>query len=62
MITIDDLIRSLEAIKETYNLDGYAPVVIDCGTHLAEVEEVDLDAGDESTVVIWCGDRVEEVA
>lgn len=59
MITIDDLIRMLEALKEDNGLAGDSPVVIDCGSYLAEVEDVDVDASNEDTVVIWCGDRVE---
>jgi hypothetical protein len=59
MITIDELIRQLEELKEVNNLPGDSPVVIDVGPYLTEVEEVDVDAHDESTVVIWCGDRVE---
>lgn len=58
MITIDELIRQLEELKEGNNLPGDSPVVIDVGTHLTEVEEIDVDAHDEATVVIWCGDMV----
>jgi hypothetical protein len=57
MITVDELIRQPEVLKEGGIL-GETPVVIDCGQHLAEVVEVDLGASDEG-VVIWCGDVVE---
>lgn len=59
MITIDELARQLEELKEVHNLPGDTPVLIDCGSHLAEVEEVDLDASDQG-VVIWVGDEVKE--
>lgn len=59
MITIDELMRQLEALKEVHGLDGETPVVIDCGSFMAEVEEVDLGGSDEG-VVIWIGDRMEE--
>lgn len=58
MITVDDLIRMLEALKDDGKADGVTPVVIDCGSYLAEVEDVDMGGSDEG-VVIWCGDRVE---
>ena len=58
MITVDELIRQLEQLKDE-GTPGDAPVLIDCGEFMTKVEEVDLDASDESTVVIWCGDRVE---
>lgn len=60
MITVDDLIRRLEEMKESGEVKGDAPVLIDVGAYLAEVEDVDVDASDESTVIIWCGDRVED--
>lgn len=60
MITIDEVIRQLQEIKETQELPGDSPVVIDCGSYLAEVEEIGVDASDEGTVVIWCGDMVPE--
>ncbi len=60
MITIDELIRQLEDLKETNNLPGDSPVLIDVGSYMTEVEDVDVDASDENTIVLWCGDRVEE--
>ena len=58
MITVDELIRQLEALKEVNSLDGETPVLIDCGSFLAEVDDVDIDASDQG-VVIWIGDTVE---
>ena len=57
VITLDDLFCKLEELKQT--LPGDSPVLIDVGAYLAEVEDVDIDAHDESTVILWCGDRVE---
>jgi hypothetical protein len=57
-ITIDDLMRQLEELKEVHDLPGDTPVLIDCGSYLAEVAEVDLDASDQG-VVIWVGDSVD---
>lgn len=58
MITIDELIRQLEAIKEINDLAGDTPVVIDDGCSLVEVAEVDLGASDEG-VILWVGNVVE---
>lgn len=58
MITVDKLIRILEEMKESQDITGDTPVVIDCGEYLTEVAEVDLGGSDEG-VVIWCGDQVE---
>lgn len=57
MITIDELIRQLENLKE-YGTAGDTPVLIDDGMALREVEEVDLDAS-SLDVVIWVGSVVE---
>ena len=59
MITVDDLIRRLEEMKDSGDANGDSPVQIDVGAYLAEVEEVGVDASDQG-VIIWCGDRVEE--
>jgi len=59
MITVDELLRQLESLKEVNNLPGDTPVIIDCGEFLTEVEDIDLGGSDEG-VVIWCGERVEQ--
>lgn len=58
MMTVDCVIRFLEELKDN-GVPGDSPCVIDRGEFLTEIEEIDLDANDESTVVIWCGDRVD---
>jgi hypothetical protein len=59
VITVDELIRRLEEMKDSQDVSGETPVIIDCGEWLAEVEDVDLGGSDEG-VIIWCGDRVED--
>ena len=57
MITLDELIRQLEVLRDN-GTSGDTPVVIDAGMCLCEVEEVDLGTEGEG-VLIWAGDLVE---
>jgi len=59
-LTLDGLIERLEELRDQVGEDTAAPVLIDCGQYLAMIEDIDLGASDEG-VIIWCGDRVNEV-
>jgi len=58
-MTIDEGIRRLQELKILHDLPGDTELVIDRGSDLAVIENIDLGASDEG-VVIWCGDRVED--
>jgi len=58
-MTIDDGIRRLQELKILHDLPGDTELVIDRGSDLAVIEDIDLGGSDEG-VVIWCGDRVED--
>ena len=60
MMTVDELLRRFDEMKLCGDVNGETPVLIDCGPHLAEIEDIDMDASDECTCIIWCGDKVEE--
>lgn len=47
-----------EHIDNLINLHGDEEVLIDCGTSLREIEDIDMGASDEG-IVIWAGDKVE---